>query len=357
MKYSLNHSQAGLKSSLLFWLAKFVKYKLNSLSNKDLKDTNKLLKINIALNKSFTSIDELDSLVKEARKLGIKGINVYFNPLKKLCLALEELDLNSMSEIDEELIAELLNAICAGLSDASKVNHRIAVVNFFKFISLKNEDDGKSHVYDILLKNWLGLGKGGGSKLPEYLNENELLLFLKAIDESDFKKNTIRNKLLIKLIIYTGVRVSEALGVRMGDITREGELFSIRIRGKGNKYRIVMVSCELIEDLLQNVVINYASKDALLFVNKNGNALTQAYVSRIVEQILFKAGLRKKKNGAHLLRHSFATLLYKKEKDLLLVQEALGHASLNTSRIYTHFESEKLKLAASVVSKLGKAKY
>ena len=49
-----------------------------------------------------------------------------------------------------------------------------------------------------------------------------------------------------------------------------------------------------------------------------------------------------------MLRHTFATLLYKKQKDLLLVQEALGHASLDTSRIYTHFDNDKLKLAAEV---------
>lgn len=118
----------------------------------------------------------------------------------------------------------------------------------------------------------------------------------------------------------------------MGDISEENDLYIIRIRAKGNKYRVVMIKKELIYDLLKNVSINYMSKDALLFVNKKGTPLTQSYVSRIVEQLLFRAGIRKQKNGAHMLRHTFATLLYKKQKDLVLVQEALGHASLNTSR-------------------------
>lgn len=125
------------------------------------------------------------------------------------------------------------------------------------------------------------------------------------------------------------------------------------IRAKGNKYRVVMIKKELIYDLLKNVSINYMSKDALLFVNKKGTPLTQSYVSRIVEQLLFRAGIRKQKNGAHMLRHTFATLLYKKQKDLVLVQEALGHASLNTSRIYTHFDNDKLKLAAQVAKELS----
>lgn len=105
--------------------------------------------------------------------------------------------------------------------------------------------------------------------------------------------------------------------------------------------------------MLKDVRVNYLSEGGLLFVNRNGKALTQAYVSRIVEQILFRAGIRKQKNGAHMLRHTFATLLYKKQKDLVLVQEALGHASLNTSRIYTHFDNDKLKLAAQVAKELS----
>jgi len=53
-----------------------------------------------------------------------------------------------------------------------------------------------------------------------------------------------------------------------------------------------------------------------------------------------------------MLRHSFATKLYQKNKDLILVQEALGHADLNTSRIYTHFDKDRLKAAASVMDDL-----
>lgn len=55
-----------------------------------------------------------------------------------------------------------------------------------------------------------------------------------------------------------------------------------------------------------------------------------------------------------MLRHTFATMLYKKQKDLVLVQEALGHSSLDTSRIYTHFDSSKLRIAAQVAEDLDK---
>ncbi|MBZ7939363.1 tyrosine-type recombinase/integrase [Campylobacter sp. W0014] len=352
MKYPLD-CEENFEKSFLFWLAKYVKFKLNSLSNKELKNPEILAKINFALTKGISNIEELDALAKKARNIGLSGVNTYFNPLKKLFEYLKFYKLHSLKQIDEELMVEILASITGSLSDASKKNHRIAVINFFDFLDKQNEEDGKSHIFDINLKNWAGITGSKGAKLPEFMSEEEVKKFLDAIENADFKSNTIRNQLIIKIIIFTGIRVSEAINIKMGDISEENDLYLIRIRSKGNKYRIVMIKKELIEHLLKNVQINYMSKDTLLFVNKKGTPLTQSYVSRIVEQLLFRAGIRKQKNGAHMLRHTFATLLYKKQKDLVLVQEALGHASLNTSRIYTHFDNDKLKLAAQVAKEIS----
>ncbi|EAI5466925.1 integrase [Campylobacter lari] len=351
MKYPLD-CEENFEKSFLFWLCRYVKFKLNSLSNKELKDPQALAVVNLALSKGVKNIQELDAYVKKARNAGLSGVNTYFNPLKKLYEYLLFYKLYSLKQIDEELLVEILASISASLSDASKKNYRIAVINFFAFLDKQNEEDQKAHIFDINLKNWAGISGSKGVKLPEYMNEDEVSKFLDAIDNTDFKSNTIRNRLIIKIIIFTGIRVSEAINIKLKDIGEENDLYIIRIRAKGNKYRVVMIKKELIEHLLKDVRVNYLSCDGLLFVNRNGKALTQAYVSRIVEQILFKAGIRKQKNGAHMLRHTFATLLYKKQKDLVLVQEALGHASLNTSRIYTHFDNEKLKLAAEVAKKL-----
>lgn len=355
MKYPLD-CEPDFGKSLLFWLCRYVKFKLNSLSNKELKSPQELAQVNFALSKGVWHIDELDALVKKARNAGLIGVNTYFNPLKKLYEYLMLYKLYSMTQIDEELLIEILASITASLSDASKKNYRIAVINFFDFLDKQNEEDGKAHLFDIQLKSWAGVVGAKGTKLPEFMSEEELKKFLDGVENADFKANTTRNKLIIKIIIFTGIRVSEAIGIKLGDISEGNDLYIIRIRAKGNKYRIVMIKKELIKDLLNNIPINYANKDSYLFINKKGAPLTQAYVSRIVEQILFKSGIRKQKNGAHMLRHTFATLLYKKQKDLVLVQEALGHASLNTSRIYTHFDSDKLKLAAQVAQDLSENK-
>jgi len=109
-----------------------------------------------------------------------------------------------------------------------------------------------------------------------------------------------------------------------------------------------MIKESIIKNDLNNWLDMRISDEDLVVCNKSGNRLTQAYVSRVVEKILISCGIRKEKNGAHMLRHTFATMLYQKHHDLILVQEALGHADINTSRIYTHFDKEKLKKATDI---------
>lgn len=350
MKYQLDCKQT-FESSLLFWLCRYVRFKLSSLSNKELQNHVLFTSVNLALGEGVKNIDELGKLAKDARNAGLTGINTYFNPLKKIYKILCGYELNSLKQIDEELLSEILASATGGLSDASRKNYRIAVLNFFGFMDKQNSS---SHVFGIELKNWRGISGIGGQKLPEYMSEDEIKKFMEELNSVDFRRNTNRNKLIIKIIIFTGIRVNEALNLKQKDISEDGDLYLLRIRAKANRYRVVMIKKHLINQHLEGLEINYNNKEGYLFINKNAKKLTQAYVSRIIEQILMSAGIRKEKNGAHMLRHTFATMLYKKQKDLLLVQEALGHASLNTSKIYTHFDNEKLRLAAKVAEDFEK---
>lgn len=341
----------SFEDSLLFWMERFVKFKLNSLSNRQVRDKERFAKVLGELNKGVKDIDALNHLAKEARNAGLIGINTFYKPLEKLFPYLKAYGPASMIEIDEELIINFLSAETGGLSDATKKNYRIAMIAFFGYIDKQNQDDeGKSHLFRIELKNWGGLRGSSGQKLPAYMGEDEIERFLSGIDTYPFQTDLQdRNRLLIKLILYTGIRVGEALGLKTKDLIPQNDVYLIKIVGKGNKHRIVMIKSEHIERHLTSWRALHACSDELLFCNKKGTALTQAYVSRIVEKILLAAGIRKEKNGAHMLRHTFATLLYRRKKDLVLVQEALGHASLNTSRIYTHFDEDRLREAASIM--------
>ncbi|GAA9678959.1 hypothetical protein HpVH21_13690 [Helicobacter pylori] len=251
------------------------------------------------------------------------------------------------------MLAEFLSIYTGGLSLATKKNYRIALLGLFSYIDKQNQDENeKSYIYNITLKNISGVNQSAGNKLPTHLNNEELEKFLEGIDKIEMSaKVRARNRLLIKIIVFTGMRSNEALQLKIKDFTLENGCYTILIKGKGDKYRAVMLKAFHIESLLKEWLMErelYPVKNDLLFCNQKGSALTQAYLYKQVERIINFAGLRREKNGAHMLRHSFATLLYQKRHDLILVQEALGHASLNTSRIYTHFDKQRLEEAASI---------
>ncbi|OCR13456.1 integrase [Helicobacter pullorum] len=353
MRYPIDFKN-DFAQNLLFWIERFVYSKLNSLSNHQVQNKKDIILALNALRKGAKSIQELQEICKQCRNAGLIGINTYFTPLMKLYEYLNYLGLASLKEVDEEMLKEFLTIHTSSLSDATKKNYRIALINFFGFIDKQNEDDDStSYIFRIELKNWGGLRGKSGQKLPSYMNEEEVQRFLNGIETYPFKHQDLgaRNRLLLKTIIYTGIRVGEALNLKIKDIMLDGEFYVIQVKGKGNKPRVVMIKAKNIHSDF-GAWINSRPlevENELLFCNHKAKKLTQAYVSRIVEQVLLTNGIRKEKNGAHMLRHSFATLLYQKSQDLVLVQEALGHASLDTSRIYTHFDKQKLKATTEIM--------
>ncbi|MGN8478134.1 tyrosine recombinase XerH [Helicobacter pylori] len=338
--------------NLLLWIGRFLRYKCTSLSNSQVKDQNKVFECLNELNHAC-SASQLEKVCKKARNVGLLGINTYALPLLKFYEYSQKLSLKSLKNIDEVMLAEFLSIYTGGLSLATKKNYRIALLGLFSYIDKQNQDENeKSYIYNITLKNISGVNQSAGNKLPTHLNNEELEKFLKGIDKIEMSaKVRARNRLLIKIIVFTGMRSNEALQLKIKDFTLENGCYTILIKGKGDKYRAVMLKAFHIESLLKEWLIErelYPVKNDLLFCNQKGSALTQAYLYKQVERIINFAGLRREKNGAHMLRHSFATLLYQKRHDLILVQEALGHASLNTSRIYTHFDKQRLEEAASI---------
>ncbi|PDW15323.1 integrase [Helicobacter pylori] len=351
MKHPLEELKDPVEN-LLLWIGRFLRYKCTSLSNSQVKDQNKVFECLNELNHACSS-SHLEKVCKKARNVGLLGINTYALPLLKFYEYAQKLSLKSLKSIDEVMLAEFLSIYTGGLSLATKKNYRIALLGLFSYIDKQNQDENeKSYIYNITLKNISGVNQSAGNKLPTHLNNEELEKFLESIDKIEMSvKVRARNRLLIKIIVFTGMRSNEALQLKIKDFTLENGCYTILIKGKGDKYRAVMLKAFHIESLLKEWLTErelYPVKNDLLFCNQKGSALTQAYLYKQVERIINFAGLRREKNGAHMLRHSFATLLYQKRHDLILVQEALGHASLNTSRIYTHFDKQRLEEAASI---------
>ena len=350
MRYQLD-CENSFSKTYLFWLSRFIRNKITSLSNRQVKDQDRLAQIIQELIIGFDDIKKLKVIMKEVRNIGITSIHVYYLPLEKLYNYLIRFGAGSMKEIDEDILSDFLASQTATLSDATKKNHRISLLGFFGYIDKQNEElNGNAYRYGIELKNWGGLGGKSGTKLPSFLNKGEVAKFIEAINNYPFKDINLgaRNRLIIKTILYTGIRVGEAIDINKKDFMKDGDAYIIQVRGKGNKPRVVMIKEKIIKSDLSTWLDIRTCENNLLFCNQKGSKLTQAYISRIVEQILLSVGLRKEKNGAHMLRHTFATLLYQNSHDLILVQESLGHADINTSRIYTHFDKSQLSRTTDI---------
>ncbi|MGE4294744.1 MAG: tyrosine-type recombinase/integrase [Campylobacterales bacterium] len=164
--------------------------------------------------------------------------------------------------------------------------------------------------------------------LPKYLTPETIESGLQSIDRTQWLGK--RDYALILFLYASGCRISEALKAQKSDI----EAGWLRVRmGKGAKERLVPVAKRALlavdEYLNERPFFN-----PLLFINYQGNGLSRISAYEITRRVL---GV-----SPHVLRHSFATALLIGGADLRVVQELLGHASLNTTQIYTHLERHHL---------------
>ncbi|MGE4456299.1 MAG: tyrosine-type recombinase/integrase, partial [Arcobacteraceae bacterium] len=186
------------------------------------------------------------------------------------------------------------------------------------------------------------------------LNEQEMLSFLTAIRAESNKKHKnhvlVRNILIVKLLFFTGARINEILMLTCDSIIKaneqKGDIFWIKLKGKRHKERMVCIKVSHIEESLASWM--YARKKLiknnnvqLMFFNSDYKPLSGSSANVFIKKQLNSIGLTKIHMGPHLLRHSFATLLYTKTNDLLLVSEVLGHSNMSITMLYTHIDTMK----------------
>ena len=180
--------------------------------------------------------------------------------------------------------------------------------------------------------------------LPKSLNEKEVIDLIEAVEikegDTPFKqKSKRRDKVILTLLYSTGLRISELVKLLKRDIDFDER--TIRVRGKGDKDRIVLFDESTKELLLDYLDVDKHSSE-YIFINKNGNKLTPRYVQMMIKKYADKAGI-KKKVTPHVLRHSFATHLLKNGVDIRVIQQLLGHSSLSTTQIYTSVDMDTIK--------------
>ncbi len=167
--------------------------------------------------------------------------------------------------------------------------------------------------------------------LPKALTKKEVSDFMNSIPD-----HKLRDKTIVRLLYSTGLRVSEIANLEINEIDLDERLLRIE-KGKGEKDRIVPMSKEaknVLEEYLRN------RDTGPVFLGNDGNSLNPEKIRYIFRKYSEKSGI---KCTPHTLRHTFATHMLEEGTDVRVIQNILGHASLNTTQIYTKVSAKHLK--------------
>ena len=177
-----------------------------------------------------------------------------------------------------------------------------------------------------------------GRYLPEVLSVEEVTSIIDSVDIS--KWNGKRDRAVLEILYGCGLRVSEAVGLKISNVYLE-EGF-VRVVGKGDKERIVPMGEMAVEAVKEYLAARpepaSPQYDDILFLNRFGKAISRVALFSMVKRQAMAAGVNKE-ISPHTFRHSFATHLIENGADLRVVQEMLGHESILTTEIYTHIDS------------------
>lgn len=189
-----------------------------------------------------------------------------------------------------------------------------------------------------------------GRKLPEVLTAEEQEALLRQPNPR--YPTGERNRLLLLLMLNTGLRLSEATGLRWREIDLNTGRVMVR-QGKGAKDRTLWVGerdLGLLRRWRERQVKVVPGAPSCVFTTLGGRPVSNRYVQEMVKRYAAKAGIDKDVHP-HMLRHTFATDLYRQTTNIRLTQKALGHSNLTTTMIYCHIVDEELEDALKLFRK------
>ncbi|MBT6995498.1 tyrosine-type recombinase/integrase [Candidatus Woesearchaeota archaeon] len=220
----------------------------------------------------------------------------------------------------EDIESYFTNLIDNGYMSASIRLNYASLKFFFTFVIPKNIDFVR---IDTPKKK---------KQLPKVLSKKEIISMI------DNTKN-LKHKLMIEVLYSSGLRVGEAVKLKIKDIDAERNLIRVN-QGKGSKDRQTILSEKLKSDLLKYLCTK-RDNEIYLF-SKKENHIVLKTAQKIVDNAAKKAKLNKKVTP-HMLRHSFATHLLEDGVDIRYIQKLLGHSRLETTQIYTHVANNDLR--------------
>lgn len=216
-----------------------------------------------------------------------------------------------------------------GLSNASLALVHSALKFFFRTCLKSNAID------DIKVPKKM-------KKLPVVLSHSEVKGLIEATKAG-------RNRLLVEFLYGTGVRVSEAVDLKVNDLELNQNTATVR-GGKGGKDRLIVLPKKWGLEI-KKYLARRKNQSEFAFAKKNGKQISTDTVQRIIKRASLKAGIAKHVTP-HSLRHSFATHLLESGESIRKIQELLGHTNLSTTQIYTKVSTDELRKVSSPLDNL-----
>ena len=254
------------------------------------------------------------------------------------------LKVDNLNEINISLIRSYIQTIKEerNLSNTS-IYKKIAILkSYFNFL----EDE------EVITKNPMKKIKFSKKEkpIPKVLTHQEFEWLIKCLKYSPARcrKNYIRDKLIFHMLYYCGLRRSELLNLDWDDINLDSKVLFIRYT-KNKSDRIIPIHHKVLKLLKLYLDQRLPLENRVLITGEKGKRLTITLFTILINMHLMISGLKKKGYTAHSFRHSFATRFTEKNVNVLLIQRLLGHLSLDSTKIYVHFESENYRNAIDYI--------
>ena len=271
--------------------------------------------------------------IKFERRLSDNSVDAYMCDFEEFShFVMHHWDINPESVASEPIERYMAWLYDEGRSSASQARRLSGVKSFYNFLLLKDRVEQLPTEGVVAPK--------AGRILPDTLTIEEIDAMLSTFDIRESKG--CRNSAIVEVLYSCGLRVSELTSLRLQDLFF-GEGY-IRVIGKGDKQRIVPVSSAARDKIQLYMEFRKPkrSSEPVLFLNNRGTPLTRVMVFNIIKTAASNAGIDKQ-ISPHTLRHSYATHLIEGGANIRQVQELLGHESIETTEIYTHLNSRRLR--------------
>ena len=268
--------------------------------------------------------------LKHEKRYSVHTLLSYSTDLKQFTNFLSsEFSVKSIRKVNFQLVRSWIAKLLNENISARSVNRKITTLKtYFRFL-IKEDIINQSPMQKIISPKT-------SKRLPVFVEQVKMEQLL---NEIDFGVGFLaqRDRLILELFYFTGIRLSELINLKNKDINYSDS--TILVLGKRKKERLIPLTSDILSKIKK---LNASNKSKYLFTTDKGKQISTKQVYRLVNKYLSMVTTLDKKSP-HILRHTFATHMLNNGADINAIKELLGHANLSATQIYTHNTIEKLK--------------